>query len=250
MPNALVTVDCGNSTIDCLRHDDGMRLVMPSASLGARAAEALVEFFRGHLCLAASVVLGSFEPVDRAASAAGSDLLWLRRPSIRLLPVSYNPIASLGIDRWLAAYGAYCAHGACVVVDCGSATTVNQVRSDGIFAGGLIGPGLAAMVSGMRTATPALPSLAVTDVFLKDPEAPAESTQSGLEAGLIVAYRGSVDAMVDSYAEAIEMGARLVLTGGGAAFVSSGLLRSHVMARDLKHMAMAMVLGNDRTAYT
>jgi pantothenate kinase type III len=106
------------------------------------------------------------------------------------------------------------------------------------------------MVSGMRTATPALPSLAVTDVFLKDPEAPAESTQSGLEAGLIVAYRGSVDAMVDSYAEAIEMGARLVLTGGGAAFVSSGLLRSHVMARDLKHMAMAMVLGNDRTAYT
>ncbi|MBY4676884.1 type III pantothenate kinase [Marinobacterium arenosum] len=56
---------------------------------------------------------------------------------------SYQDPARMGVDRWLAMLAAFNdAGGACCVVDCGSAITVDYVAADGVHQGGYIMPGL------------------------------------------------------------------------------------------------------------
>lgn len=58
----------------------------------------------------------------------------------------YDVPASLGVDRWLAMLAAFAiCRGACVVVDLGTAVTVDFVGADGIHIGGYIVPGAALM---------------------------------------------------------------------------------------------------------
>lgn len=59
----------------------------------------------------------------------------------RHLPTRYAT-DQLGVDRWLAALAGFeRARGACVVVDAGTATTIDLVGADGIHRGGYILPG-------------------------------------------------------------------------------------------------------------
>ena len=57
--------------------------------------------------------------------------------------VAYEDLTRLGVDRWLAMLAAYRdAGGACVVVDCGTAMTVDLISVEGRHIGGYILPGL------------------------------------------------------------------------------------------------------------
>ena len=48
----------------------------------------------------------------------------------------------LGVDRVLAAYAAYrLVNDSCIVIDAGTAVTIDAVTKDGTFAGGFIFPG-------------------------------------------------------------------------------------------------------------
>lgn len=54
--------------------------------------------------------------------------------------------AQLGVDRWLAVLAAYrLTRQSCVVIDCGSAITIDLVASNGVHLGGYIAPGLSMM---------------------------------------------------------------------------------------------------------
>lgn len=56
----------------------------------------------------------------------------------------YKPPESLGVDRWLSAVGAWgISPGvACLIIDAGSALTIDTVSDEGVFLGGYIIPGL------------------------------------------------------------------------------------------------------------
>lgn len=67
---------------------------------------------------------------------------------------SYRDPARLGVDRWLAMMAAYnTGCGACCVVDCGSAITVDFVAADGRHLGGYIVPGARLMASSLLAGT-------------------------------------------------------------------------------------------------
>ncbi|WP_205341299.1 type III pantothenate kinase [Denitrificimonas caeni] len=58
----------------------------------------------------------------------------------------YLDPSRLGVDRWLAIVAAYNrVQGACVVIDCGTAITVDYIRADGVHLGGCIVPGMGMM---------------------------------------------------------------------------------------------------------
>ncbi|MFL0809967.1 MAG: type III pantothenate kinase [Agarilytica sp.] len=58
------------------------------------------------------------------------------------LTVAYEELKNLGVDRWLAMVGAWQLHRcACVVIDSGSAITVDYLDNAGVHLGGLIVPG-------------------------------------------------------------------------------------------------------------
>jgi type III pantothenate kinase len=66
----------------------------------------------------------------------------------------YREPQMLGVDRWLGIVAAYrFAAGACVVVSCGTAVTVDLVAQDGKHLGGFIAPGLNLMLDSLTSRT-------------------------------------------------------------------------------------------------
>jgi type III pantothenate kinase len=130
-----------------------------------------------------------------------------------------NP-SRVGVDRLLAALAAYrLAGGPCIVVDCGTAITVNAVRADGLFLGGAIFPGLGMMARALSEQTALLPLTAVPD------EAPmiGRCTEDAIAAGILHGAAGAVANLILGAAEIVGDDARIFLTGGDAPRVARRL---------------------------
>lgn len=130
--------------------------------------------------------------------------------------------STVGQDRLLCALGAYSrAKQACVVVDAGTAITVDFVDGEGVFQGGVIAPGLAMMLSAMHRGTAALPELAASK---PDPaRGPfGKDTRHAMLLGVRNAATGLVRFTAEQYAEAYEAYPQIIATGGDAALLFDG----------------------------
>ena len=120
----------------------------------------------------------------------------------------------VGADRLLAALAAYRrARSACLIVDCGTAITVNAVRAGGVFVGGTIFPGLAMMAKALARGTALLPETALPD------RAPpvGKNTEQAIAAGLLHGAAGAVANLIIVASEVVGSEAAVFLTGGDAA---------------------------------
>ena len=98
----------------------------------------------------------------------------------------YRDPARLGVDRWLAALAAWwAARSAVVVVDAGTALTVDVVTQDGIHLGGLIAPGLELLRTSLTRGTAELESSGIDAV-----EGFADNTQDAISLGCSSAITG------------------------------------------------------------
>jgi len=153
----------------------------------------------------------------------------------------------VGIDRLLAAVSANrlrTAERAAILVDLGSAITVDLVSSEGAFQGGAILPGIAMAARGMYEFTDLLPLLDMHELDV----APAPlgcSTEEAMRAGLFWGAVGGVRQLIERYEADLGAGADVFLSGGAAPSVAK-LLRSE--ARYEPHLvlggiALCAVLG-------
>lgn len=121
---------------------------------------------------------------------------------------SYRRAEQLGSDRWAALVAAWHRqHAACLVVNCGTATTVDALSAAGEFCGGLILPGLAMMRQSLAAGTAQL------DAAPGGWEAFPRSTENAMYSGAIQA---TVGAIVQQHALLREPGALCLLDGGAA----------------------------------
>ena len=135
----------------------------------------------------------------------------------------YEDPAALGVDRWLAIVGAAHSYGMPIVVmDLGTATTLDVVDQEGKHLGGLILPGPALMLESLTTATsmqvPADPaSNAGVD---RNPTGvgvgPAKSTSSAITEGAYAAQIGALNQFLRNVSAKLKTEPKLVLTGGAA----------------------------------
>ena len=73
---------------------------------------------------------------------------------------SYTQPRRMGVDRWVAMVGAWAeVQGACLVVDCGTAVTLDALDDDGQHLGGQIIPGVGTMANALASATSDIPSV-------------------------------------------------------------------------------------------
>lgn len=129
----------------------------------------------------------------------------------------YGQPQRLGSDRWAALIAAWHeVRGACLVVSCGTATTVDALSAQGEFMGGLILPGLHMMQHSLAAGTA---QLEATEGSLKDfPLNTADAIHSG-------ALRATLGAIESQFVllKSKEANARCVLSGGAAAKVKPHL---------------------------
>jgi len=132
----------------------------------------------------------------------------------------------VGVDRLLAAVTALrlkTADRPAVMVDLGSAITVDLLSADGAFQGGAILPGIAMAARGMYEFTDLLPLLDMHE--LDDAPAPiGTSTEDAMRAGLFWGAIGGVRELIQRYESHLGAPAEVFLSGGAAPSVA-GLLK-------------------------
>ena len=133
---------------------------------------------------------------------------------------SIDDDARVGQDRLLNALGAFETLGqACVVVDAGTAITVDFVDGEGAFHGGAIAPGVGMALRALADGTDALPP-----VEFEAPEARAfgRNTEQAMLNGVFYGARGLVRMLAERYAEAYEAYPIVIATGGDAPALFEG----------------------------
>jgi type III pantothenate kinase len=116
----------------------------------------------------------------------------------------------LGSDRWAALVASWHrVHGACLVVNCGTATTVDALSSEGEFIGGLILPGLDLMHQSMLGNTAQLS--AEDGVLCEYPLNTADAIHSGVLRATLDPIEHQFTILAQKYTNV-----RCVLGGGAA----------------------------------
>ncbi len=142
---------------------------------------------------------------------------WGKEPSFAdsVTPVpglrnAYADPGQLGVDRWLALVAARrLAEGPVVVVDCGTAITMDLLDEDGVFRGGMIVPGRSVFESAFRTRVPYLAAAAA-----RAPAFPADNTADAIALGIQTAVVASLDRFVDNARALVGCAPAVRLTGG------------------------------------
>ena len=189
--------------------------------------------------MAVSVVPDGLLALTAASAARGIPLQVAGRELPCPLRLEYDTPRTLGADRWVGALAAFRRYGRSIVVDCGTATTVNLVDGDGVFRGGSIAPGLGALVTGLAVAAPALPIPRLD----AEPAVPPRNTQSAIDTGVLLGYCGLVERLVSATLRAARGPAQVVLTGGHAARLLRHTNLHPVHVPDLVHQGLRALVG-------
>lgn len=255
----LVTIDLGNSTCkarvwrvgpDANRGAEaapGLELGVSGswpthAELGARLAAELAAW-RREVAPAARVALASVAAPEVTLEVERALGDWLVEPLPSGLACEYRTPETLGADRLFAARGAVeRVRQSCLVVDAGTAVTVDavRVRADGVpvFLGGAIAPGPTLLARALHAGTARLPEVEPR------PGVPAlgRDTHSAVLGGVVHGFAGLVRGLVESVGrEAGLEDAPVVLGGGARALLGADPFpeRRVVVLDELVHLGLA-----------
>jgi len=234
----LLALDVGNTSVHCGLFD-GSELVrrwrLPSdrarraRSLRLRADEAK------HVT---SAVMCSVAPslashvVELLGTRAGVEPIVVRRAAQCGIPTRYERPETVGIDRLVTCRAAYELCGdAVVVVDVGTAITVDAVSVDGTHLGGAIAPGIdlsaAALAERAELLRPFKPTRPARSIGTTTPEC--------LNSGFVIGFAGLVDHIVRAMNEEMHIAGLCIATGGRARLIAP-------WSEEIEHVDEALTL--------
>ena len=155
---------------------------------------------------------------------------------------SYSQPRRMGVDRWVAMVGAWAeVEAACLVIDIGTALTLDAIDDSGKHLGGQIIPGNAIMINALAGATSDIPNVRALPVGKEaSMQMFGRSTAAAVREGVQNAIAGAVDRAF----RALQSGGiepTAVLTGGDAsrildALATTPLHRPNLVLQGLAHM--------------
>jgi type III pantothenate kinase len=167
--------------------------------------------------VAVSVVDRWTERLERAADQLGLSLTVVAASHVPIGTALLRPDQT-GPDRLVAAWAAAVIHGTpAIVVDLGTATTVDAIDGDGFFLGGAILPGLGLAADALADGTARLPRITLglpTDAIGRD-------TTTAMQSGVVVGHIGAVRELSQRMQARMRPSpdapsARIIVTGGHA----------------------------------
>ena len=147
--------------------------------------------------------------------------------------------AIVGEDRLLNAAAAFdVLKQACVVVDAGTAITVDFIDGQGTFHGGAIAPGAQLMLDALHMRTAQLPEVE----FSRPVEPIGHNTMEAMQAGVFYGLRGMVRELVEQYAEQVGQYPMVIATGGDGNLIFRDYELVDRVVPDLTLMGIAVTL--------
>ncbi len=226
--NDLLAIMLGNSSVVMATMTREAEILDARGEGLARLEDLFAEFVPAPQVRQAPIIVASVNPAALArlravAPAAGPAAPKAARDDFPIpIATDVDEPEKVGVDRLLAALAAYRLTGsACVVVDCGTAVTVDAVAAGGTFLGGAIFPGRDMMARALAEGAAQLPKVAI---------GPAESvigrnTEDAIRAGIVHGSDGALAALIAGAQAVAGQGATVILTGGDAPLPGSPVLR-------------------------
>lgn len=198
----MLYLDAGNTALKLARPtSDGWEVLF-------RGSHDQVEEIRNRI--ASESVFGC--GVVAAIIEALPEVRWLRLADIAASRIRYATPETLGLDRFVACHAAWeRLGGAAIVIDAGTAVTIDLIDATGTFRGGVISPGLGILENALRMFAPALPTVPRKP----SPTYPPQRTVDALQAGLLETWRAGILHHVRQL-HAVDPDADVVLTGSDA----------------------------------
>ncbi len=177
-------------------------------------------------------------PVQPGAS---KPVEWVGRDIDLPIKVLTDKPEQTGVDRVLNIAAAYEQLGkACVVVDAGSAITVDLCDERGQFLERAIAPGATVQLAALHEKTaklPQVPLAAPSGAFGK-------STESAIQQGVFHGIRGLVKELAENYATHLGSWPEVIATGGDAHVLFDGWEIVHAVSPDLTLYGIALAYAN------
>ncbi len=155
---------------------------------------------------------------------------------------SYRQPRLLGVDRWVAMIGAWAeTRSACLIVDAGTAVTLDAIDDEGMHLGGQIIPGVDTMLDSLSSATSDIP---IVKANVKQAAAElkmfGKNTAAAVREGAQNAVVGAVE-RANRTLQSNGIDPTIILTGGGAARIlgaleTTSLHRPNLVLHGLAHM--------------
>lgn len=155
---------------------------------------------------------------ERFLARGGKAIRFISLPEETPFRLAYHRPEQFGIDRYLDLLAARALYGwPLIIVDAGTAVTIDALDAQGDHAGGVILPGLDLMRRSLGQGT---------DRIAENADAPqrlfGESTAECVSGGIWFGLRSAIQGIVDEMRTTIGA-VPVVLTGGDAAMVANGL---------------------------
>jgi len=227
----LLAVDVGNTQIVCGLFEEGNLLSSFRLSTSAeRTADEyglfiarLTELRTGRGVKTTDSVVCSVVPPLTDKIETALERYFGRRPTVvgpdysRLgINVAYDRPEDVGADRVVDALAAREDFGApVIIVDFGTATTLDLVNADGVYVGGAIMPGLGLAANALYESAARL----VPVEYEVPPSAVGKNTVDSIRSGLIYGTAAAVDGMIEKFRDEIGESCPVVATGGLAEYV-------------------------------
>jgi type III pantothenate kinase len=155
---------------------------------------------------------------------------------------SYRQPRRMGVDRWVAMIGAWSElQTSCLIVDVGTAVTIDVLDHKGQHLGGQIVPGVRLMAKALTAETSDIPTIGRrVPNAAADLEMFADNTAAAVRHGAWAAVAGAVERAIKTL-RSNSYKPTLVLTGGDAsrmltALGDDALHRPHLVLQGLAHM--------------
>ena len=147
---------------------------------------------------------------------------------------------SLGADRAVNAIAAHEKYkGDLIVVDFGTATTIDAIDYNGAYKGGIIAPGLNLSLDALVAATAKLPRIAIVEP--KDPSVIGTNTEDQMLIGIYWGYVAMMEGLIRRMREQIGRPAQVIATGGLAVLFHKQAGLFDVVDADLTLDGMALL---------
>ena len=241
----MILLDCGNSQVKAQRYVQGRLRASFACAYEADGEKRLSRWLeadadnRAFLCSVLDPVRQA--AMDECLQARFASAVTRLRSEAQALGVvnGYREPHKLGADRWMALLGAaeICS-GDCLVIDAGSAITLDLLRADGRHLGGAILPGFNTSIERFRRI--------FSHIDFDHPDiAGARAPGCSTEAAIRIDYASSIEglpALVKAWSSLLENDFTLLLVGGDAARVQALLdaparIRTDLVFRGMRRLA-------------
>jgi type III pantothenate kinase len=218
----ILAIDAGNTRIKWGVHD-GHAWSATGAVATAQSGhlyESLRPALPVELAIAANVAGAAVQShLESACAKAGIPLTSIRSVHEQLGVVNgYRDPQQLGADRWAALIAAHRAEpGHKLVVNAGTALTVDALAGDGRFLGGIIVPGPVLMRQSLNRGTA---GLRLTEGEFHDIP---QSTPDAITSGAVHACVGAIERLAKAMSARGSPPGRIILSGGAAAEIAAAL---------------------------